>query len=41
MLTQRVSIFMSLPVSSLDRLTLRNRLDDIGRAALDSTREKA
>jgi protein-tyrosine-phosphatase len=41
MLTQRISIFMSLPVSSLDRLTLKKRLDDIGRAALDSTREKA
>jgi protein-tyrosine-phosphatase len=32
MLNQRISIFMSLPLRSLDMLTLQNRLDDIGRA---------
>jgi hypothetical protein len=31
MLNQRISIFVSLPISSLDRLTLQHRLDEIGR----------
>jgi protein-tyrosine-phosphatase len=31
MLTQRISIFTSLPLASLDRLSLQRRLDDIGR----------
>lgn len=31
MLYQRISIFTSLPLSSLDRLSLQRRLDDIGR----------
>ena len=30
MLTQRISIFVNLPISSLDRLTLQKRLDEIG-----------
>ena len=32
MLSNRISIFVSLPLVSLDRLTLQKRLDDIGRA---------
>ncbi|MFP1633171.1 arsenate reductase ArsC [Zhengella sp. ZM62] len=31
MLTQRISIFCSLPLSSIDRLSLQKRLDQIGR----------
>jgi protein-tyrosine-phosphatase len=30
MLSSRISIFMSLPFSSLDRLALKKRLDEIG-----------
>jgi protein-tyrosine-phosphatase len=41
MLSQRIGIFMSLPVSSLDRLTLKSRLDEIGRTSHDSSRAKA
>jgi protein-tyrosine-phosphatase len=33
MLNQRIGIFVALPVASLDRLTLVNRLKEIGRAA--------
>jgi protein-tyrosine-phosphatase len=32
MLNQRIGIFMSLPFRSLDRLSLQNRLHDIGQA---------
>jgi len=32
MLANRISIFVSLPLASLDKLTLQKRLDDIGRA---------
>jgi len=31
MLTQRISIFVNLPIASLDRLSLQHRLDAIGR----------
>lgn len=31
MLTNRISVFASLPMRSLDRLTLQKRLDEIGR----------
>ena len=31
MLNNRISIFTNLPISSLDRLALKRRLDDIGR----------
>ena len=31
MLDQRISIFVSLPLRSLDMLTLQKRLDEIGR----------
>lgn len=38
MLNARISIFMSLPLASIDRLTLQKRLDTIGKAQdLDST----
>jgi arsenate reductase len=30
MMTQRISIFTSLPIASLDRLSLQKRLDEIG-----------
>ena len=32
MLEQRISIFVSLPMTSLDRLSLQKRLDEIGQA---------
>ena len=32
MLTQRISIFVNLPMASLDRLTLQKRLDAIGKS---------
>ena len=31
MLTNRISIFVNLPIASLDRLALQDRLDDIGK----------
>ena len=31
MLTQRISIFVSLPMTSLDKISLQKRLDEIGR----------
>lgn len=36
MLNTRISIFMELPIASLDRLTLQARLDEIGRARSSS-----
>lgn len=36
MLTQRISIFCSLPIASLDRLALQRRLDEIGRDLADA-----
>lgn len=41
MLNNRISIFTSLPVTSLDKISLQRRLDDIGKAKTDVTREKA
>ena len=35
-LTNRISIFVNLPIRSLDRLALQKRLDEIGRALPDS-----
>jgi len=35
MLTNRISIFVNLPMESLDRLALQRRLDDIGRSVPD------
>jgi protein-tyrosine-phosphatase len=37
MLTQRISVFVNLPLASLDRLTLQKRLDDIGKTKESST----
>jgi arsenate reductase len=39
MLSQRIAIFMSLPLRSLDKMSLQNRLREIGRTQL--SREKA
>jgi arsenate reductase (thioredoxin) len=35
MLRNRISIFVNLPVESLERTDLRNRLDDIGKLTVD------
>ena len=32
MLNNRISIFVNLPVASLDKLSLQRKLDDIGRS---------
>jgi hypothetical protein len=37
MLSTRISVFVSLPIASLDRLTLQRRLDAIGEAARNSS----
>ena len=37
MLTQRISVFVSLPLSSLDKLTLQKHLDGIGKTDESST----
>ncbi|WP_296201343.1 arsenate reductase ArsC [uncultured Hyphomicrobium sp.] len=36
MLAQRISIFVNLPLASLDRLTLQKRLDDIGKSSAET-----
>lgn len=41
MLNNRISIFTSLPLKSLDSLSLQRHLDDIGRTTADAIREKA
>jgi protein-tyrosine-phosphatase len=41
MLYQRISIFTSLPLESLDKLTLQRRLDEIGRTRADAESAKA
>ncbi len=41
MLNNRIGIFTSLPLKSLDQLSLKKQLDDIGRFKTDITREKA
>jgi protein-tyrosine-phosphatase len=41
MLNQRISIFIRLPISSLDKLSLKRRLDEIGQTKIDTSREKA
>lgn len=41
MLAQRIGIFVNLPLASLDKLALKQRLDEIGRSAANATREKA
>ena len=32
MLRNRIEVFVNLPISALDRLSLQNRLDEIGRS---------
>ncbi len=41
MLSQRIGIFVSLPLASLDRLTLQNQLREIGRTAGATARAQA
>ena len=41
MLTNRISIFTSLPLTSLDRLALQKRLDEIGNSGAKTTRQGA
>jgi hypothetical protein len=38
-LSNRITIFVSLPFAGLDRLTLQKRLDDIGRSLDAAARE--
>lgn len=40
MLYQRIGIFINLPLSSLDKLSLQQRLSDIGRTPTNLSREK-
>ncbi|MFN3625836.1 MAG: arsenate reductase ArsC [Hyphomicrobium sp.] len=40
MLYQRISIFTSLPLASLDKLSLQRRLDDIGRTKASAMEEQ-
>jgi arsenate reductase len=35
-LENRIKIFMNLPIQSLDRIKLKNRLDEIGRTVLEN-----
>ncbi len=41
MLYQRIGIFVNLPLQSLDKLSLQQRLDDIGRVQMTPETEKA
>jgi arsenate reductase len=41
MMTNRISVFTSLPLASLDRLSLQKRLDEIGRRREATARERA
>jgi protein-tyrosine-phosphatase len=41
MLNSRISIFTSLPLASLDTLSLQRRLDEIGRSRIEAEVEKA
>ncbi|CAN1723053.1 arsenate reductase (thioredoxin) [Hyphomicrobium sp. 1Nfss2.1] len=41
MLYQRIGIFVNLPLQSLDKLSLQQRLDDIGRVQIATETEKA
>ena len=40
-LNNRISIFTSLPLTSLDKISLQRRLDDIGKTKTDVTGAKA
>lgn len=41
MLNNRITIFTSLPMRSLDKLSLQRRLDEIGKTPVDVAREKS
>jgi arsenate reductase (thioredoxin) len=41
MLSQRISIFVNLPLTSLSRLSLQKHLDEIGKAGTDVSKEPA
>jgi protein-tyrosine-phosphatase len=41
MLNQRIGLLVALPIESLDRLTLQNRLRDIGRSSGATARAEA
>jgi protein-tyrosine-phosphatase len=41
MLHQRISIFINLPLASLDKLTLKKRLDDIGKSRAEASEPAA
>ncbi len=41
MLYQRIGIFTSLPLASLDRLSLQKRLDEIGRTEMPASERRA
>jgi arsenate reductase len=41
MLGNRIGIFTNLPMRSLDRLSLQRRLDEIGEAHAEVSKEKA
>ena len=41
MLNNRIGIFTSLPLASLDKISLQRQLDDIGKTKTDATREEA
>jgi arsenate reductase (thioredoxin) len=41
LLNNRISIFTGLPLTSLDRISLQRRLDDVGKTKTDVAREKA
>lgn len=40
MLSQRISIFVSLPLASIDKLALQKQLDNIGKTGQSATSEK-
>jgi arsenate reductase (thioredoxin) len=41
MLNQRISIFVNLPIESLNKLSLQRHLDDIGRTRADMSKQSA
>ena len=41
MLNNRIGIFTSLPLASLDKISLQWQLDDIGKTKMDAAREEA
>ena len=41
MLSNRIGIFVNLPMASLDKLSLQKRLEDIGKTIPENAREDA